>query len=650
MRAFLQKSRALPYVAAVVIAASTVGIRLMMDPHLGHRALLLPFTLAVIVAGWYGGFGPGLFATLLSAAGVSLFWMPPLYSIFVETPGDRLELGIFIAAGIAISALYQAIAASRKRVARYAAELQKREELHRRILETATEGIGALDSDGNIVFANSSMARILGVPRSEILGHGAFDFLDTHDREEAVRRFYASLSGERTAFETLLRRRDQAPVWVHVSSAPMPDSEGVLIMFADVSARIRAEQERERLFDSEKKARKEAEAANAAKDEFLAAVSHELRTPLTAMLGWLSMMRAGTLDDAKRERALDVIERNARSQAKLIEDLLDVSRMTSGTLRLEQRCIALGEVLQSAMETVGPIAVEKEIHVERRLDATSDIVWGDPERLKQIVVNLLTNAVRFTQRGGRINLSLEDDAQGELAIVVEDDGQGIPPNFLPHVFDRFRQQDGGITRKHGGLGLGLTIARHLVERHGGRISADSKGLGHGAKFVVSLPRLSAADRAHFKDARHVDSENTRLELGRLGDRRLLVVDDEKDSLDMLRELLAGAGAIVRTASSAKEALSSMSDFRPDLILSDLAMPDEDGYDFIANVRSLPSERGGRTPAIALTAHARTTDRVGVLTSGFQAYLAKPVEPDELIATAGRLLGAKNGTRLDTARA
>ncbi len=635
MRGLLHTSRALPYGASFVIAAVTLGIRLMLGPLLGERALLLPFTLAVIVAGWYGGFGPGLFATLLSAAGVSCFWMPPLHSIFVEAPGDRLELGIFIAAGIAISALYQAITTGRARAESYAAELKKREELHSRILETATEGIGALDADGNVVFANASMAHMLGVPRTELLGRGAFEFLDIHDRHEAVRRFYASLSGERSAFETLLRRRDQEPVWVHVSSAPMPDSEGVLIMFADVSARIRAEQERERLFDSEKKAREDAEAANAAKDEFLAAVSHELRTPLTAMLGWLSMMRAGTLDAEKRERALDVIERNARSQAKLIEDLLDVSRMTSGTLRLEQRCVSLEDVLQSAVETVGPIAEEKKIRIERCMKARSDIVWGDPERLKQIVVNLLMNAVRFTQREGWIQLSLEEGAE-EIVIVVEDNGQGIAPDFLPHVFERFRQQDGGITRKHGGLGLGLAIARHLVERHDGHISASSQGLGHGAKFVVSLPRLSETERAHLKETRRVDVKDRRPESGRLKGKRLLVVDDEQDSLDMLRELLVTSGAIVRTASSACEALSIMSDFLPDLILSDLAMPDEDGYDFIARVRSLPNERGGRTPAIALTAHARTTDRVGVLTSGFQAYLAKPVEPDELIAVAGRL--------------
>ncbi|MDQ3031651.1 MAG: ATP-binding protein [Myxococcota bacterium] len=642
---FSSRPRVLRYGAAAIAVGLTVGARLLLDPLLGVRAPMLPFTLAVMIAGWYGGLGPGLFATALSAVCATYLWLPPIHVVGVELAGDRLALGIFAATGVAISALNEAVAVGRGRSEQYATDLREREEAHRRILETASEGIWTLDGRGTIEFANASMAEMLGVPLRELLRRNAREFLHDEDRGEGLRRFSAILAGERGSFELRLRRSDGLPLWAHVSTAPIPDAHGVpsgaLGMFTDITARMRAETELQRLLDSEKKARADAEAANRAKDDFLATVSHELRTPLNAMLGWLTMMRSGVLDPAKSARALEVIERNARSQAKLIEDLLEISRMISGKLRLELKRVALGIVVQSAVETVGPTAAEKEIRIERRFDASADLVAGDPERLKQIIVNLLSNAVKFTPHGGRVRLCVER-RHGQLAIVVEDTGQGIAPEFLPHVFDRFRQQDGGITRKHAGLGLGLAIVRHLVELHGGTISAESEGPGHGARFTVLLRPLADGESEHLPRVSTpalAETKPLQTTVGALRGWRILVVDDELDSLEMLSELMMRAGADVRTASSARDALPIVTAWRPDLIVSDLAMPEEDGYDLLARVRDLAPDRGGSTSAIALTAHARLTDRLRVLSSGFQAYLAKPVEPDELITTARRVLSS-----------
>ncbi|UJR82046.1 hybrid sensor histidine kinase/response regulator [Sandaracinus amylolyticus] len=637
------RSPLLRYGVAVVVVGIVVAARLLFDPLLGVDAPLLPFTVAVMLAGWYGGIGPGLVATALSALCADFLWLHPTHSLWIEAPRDRLELGIFVGTGVAISALNEAIVVARGRSDRHSAELKEREEAHRRILETATEGIWTVDARGRVTFANASMSEMLGVPLPDLIGRNAREFVFLEDRGENVRRFGSILAGDRSAFDLRLRRTDGREIWAHVSTAPIPDARGRVVgalgMFTDVTARMHAESELQRLLESETKARADAEAANRAKDEFLATVSHELRTPLNAMLGWLTMLRSGALDATKTARAIAIIERNARSQAKLIEDLLDVSRMISGKLRLERRRVSLGAVVQSAIDTVGPTAVEKQIRIERRFDPGPDLVAGDPERLKQIVVNLLSNAVKFTPIAGRIRVAVERRA-GQLVIEVEDTGQGIAPEFLPHVFDRFRQQDGGMTRKHAGLGLGLAIVRHLVELHGGSIAAHSEGPGKGSRFTCWFPPLEdataeipARETPAPNDARVSRPPNETPLRGA----KVLVVDDEADSLEMLRELLSVAGADVRTASTAAMALPIVKTFRPSLLVSDLAMPEADGYELLAWVRALPISQGGATPAIALTAHARATDRLRVLSSGFQAYLAKPVEPDELIATAQRLV-------------
>jgi signal transduction histidine kinase/ActR/RegA family two-component response regulator len=403
------------------------------------------------------------------------------------------------------------------------------------------------------------------------------------------------------------------------------------------------QQSEERLreaLDSEREARALAEEASRLKDEFLATVSHELRTPLTAVLGWTHLLRGGRLDAQASAHALETVERNARSQNQLIEDLLDVSRIITGKLRLDVRAVAPADVIEAAVEAVLPAAEAKDIRLQKVLDTKAGSISGDPSRLQQVVWNLLSNAIKFTPRGGRVHVRLER-VNSHIEISVSDTGDGIRAEFLPFVFDRFRQADGSTRRQHGGLGLGLSIVRHLVELHGGTVRVDSAGEGGGATFTVKLPlvpvyrRDAGAERVHpaATDAHHPVEYPDKLD-----GLKVLVVDDEPDTLELIKELLSQCGAEVFTAASSAEALDLLRGVTPNVIVSDIGMPGEDGFEFIRKVRALPPERGGRIPAVALTAYARAEDRLRVLRSGYQMHVAKPVELAELVAIVSNVVG------------
>ena len=404
-------------------------------------------------------------------------------------------------------------------------------------------------------------------------------------------------------------------------------------------ARAEAEQsaaEKERLY-------REAQESNRLKDEFLATVSHELRTPLTAVLGWTHLLRDGRLDEKAAVHALETVERNAHAQQQLIEDLLDVSRVITGKLRLDVRRVAPASFIEAAIEAVLPAAEAKGIVLEKSLPPDAAAISGDPARLQQVVWNLLSNAIKFTPPGGRVRVRL-GSAGSHVEIFVSDTGDGIKPEFLPYVFDRFRQEDGTTSRRYGGLGLGLAIVRHLVELHGGTVRAESAGEGRGATFAVRLP-LVAAQESEGGDTAEAAARPPAVDARRavewpdkLDGLRVLVVDDEPDTLDLIKALLAQCGAEVATARSSAEALGHFAEAAPDVLISDIGMPGEDGYELIRRVRELPPERGGRTPAVALTAYARAADRLRVLRSGYQMHVAKPVELAELVAVVANVVG------------
>lgn len=395
-----------------------------------------------------------------------------------------------------------------------------------------------------------------------------------------------------------------------------------------------------RLFESERTARAQAEAATRAKDEFLAVLSHELRTPLQSMLGWTQMLRSRRLDETTAARGLAAIERATRAQAQLIGDLLDVSRIVAGKLSVELHRVDLVPIVDNALEALRAQAEAKKIKLERSLACTQAHVVGDSHRLQQVLTNLVSNAIKFTGSGGRITLRL-DCSETSARVVVEDTGAGILPEFLPHVFERFRQADSTSRRAHGGLGLGLTIVRHLVELHGGTVTAASEGEDKGARFEMVLPlSCPTADPRKDSSADALDSRH----LPKLDGMRMLVVDDDEETRELIRAVLENCGAEVICVSSASRALEIVSEHPPDLLISDVRMPQEDGYTFIRRVRALGEARGGAIPAIALTADASFAAQDDALAAGFQKHLAKPVQPLDLARVIASLRHENTGIR------
>jgi signal transduction histidine kinase len=377
--------------------------------------------------------------------------------------------------------------------------------------------------------------------------------------------------------------------------------------------------------------------ANRIKDEFLAILSHELRTPLTSILAWTKLLRTGKLDDATFDRALEMIERNTRSQARLIEDLLDVSRIIAGKLPLDIRPVELESVIKTAVETMRPAADAKSIRLEMLLGTESKFVAGDSFRLQQVILNLLSNAIKFTPNGGEVVVKLAI-IDSQARITVSDTGMGISAEFLPYVFERFRQADGSSTRSQSGLGLGLAIVRHLVEMHGGTVQAESPGAGQGATFTVIIPLTASQELTANSQRQNEEIDNLKSSHVILDDLRVLIVDDDAETREVLTVMLRQFGAEVMAVASCKEAIEVLTQTKPDVLLSDIALPDEDGYALIQKVRMLEPERGGLTPAAALTAHAGIEARTRALSAGFQAHVAKPVDAPHLAAVIADLCG------------
>jgi hypothetical protein len=430
--------------------------------------------------------------------------------------------------------------------------------------------------------------------------------------------------------EFRFRRADGEYRWHINHCIPVIDATGEVEQWVATITDIHpckcAEQRAEQAYAAEQYARSEAEAASRMKDEFLAIVSHELRSPLNAMLGWSKLLKAGRLNEAMRAKAVQVIERNAEAQTQLIEDLLDISRIIRGKVRLTLAPVNLIQVIESAIDTVRPSADIKHIQIDFLHHTSTAFVTGDLDRLQQVVWNLLSNAVKFTPEGGRVGIELIQVGT-QIQVRVIDTGKGIRPDFLPYVFDRFRQAENATTRTTAGLGLGLAIVHNLVEMHGGRVRVESQGEGKGTTFMVELPLLENAQiQEHLLEINQLSSDNSSLE-----GMRVLVVDDELDTRDFLVATLELFGAKTVSAASSSEGLQQMMQFKPDVVVSDIGMPNEDGYEFIEKVRSLPRDQGGNVPAVALTAFARQEDRHQAIAAGFQIHVAKPIEPLSLVS-------------------
>jgi signal transduction histidine kinase/CheY-like chemotaxis protein len=466
------------------------------------------------------------------------------------------------------------------------------------------------------------------------------------DRDQVRERWGYSLS--RRSFH-----RGEGRLWhaasgkyrhVEVCAVPMFSTGGELREWfgaiTDVDENHRVEEERERILAREKEARETAEAANRVKDEFLATISHELRTPLTAILGWSKMLREGEVNEPMHDHALETIERNAQTQAQLIDDLLDVSRIIAGKIRFEPRPMNLPSAVDAAVEAIRPTAEAKSISLHATIDRSVESIVGDPTRVQQIVWNLLANAVKFTPLGGTVEISVMPQGT-KCQIQVKDSGAGIKPGFLPYVFERFMQADQTAGRIHGGLGLGLAIVRHMVELHGGTVAAMSEGEGCGSTFTVILPipgpssqpsgGTAAATGRSSKNSNGVNQQKERLK-----GLHVHIVDDEPDVVELLKMMLEEFGAKVTTSLSASEAILQIQRERPDLLVSDVGLPVVDGYQFIEKLRQL-EEPGASIPAIALTAHVRADDKQKALAAGFQTHLAKPIEPLHLLTAIEALI-------------
>ena len=696
MRSYV-KGYSVALIAVVIAFLLTQLVWWSIQPHLYPL-----FLAAVMVSSWYGGIGTGLFTTALSAVLCVYFFIPPVYSLVLNRDGI-VGLVQFAIVALLISFLNAKLRSTQRQAERSAKEAQRNyeylqqsqeslrqsEERYRFFVEGVTNyAIFMMNADGLITSWNVGAEGILGYQEAEIIGQPLSIIFTPEDIEQGIPEQALS----RAVTEGMSKddrwhvRKNNLRFWAHGFVTPIRDEAGNLRGFAkilqDLTERKSSEEEREQLLLREQAARAEAEAANRAKDDFLAVISHELRTPMTAIIGWAGMLRSGMLDESKANLAMEAIERNASLQMQLIEDLLDISRIIREDISLNFSQVNLLEVIAAALEVVHPAADSKEIELKfvqdssiegfKNRESTDDsslLIWGDTERLQQVVLNLLSNAIKFTPSGGRVEVRLsvvtdrgtevidrqEDSSRSQTTnyplpvnsffaqIQVIDTGIGISPDFLPYIFDRFRQADSTSARSNKGLGLGLAIARHLLQLHGGTIEADSLGRGQGATFTLKLPirdaspidppPSSATGMQSFAEAKDaISSDNPPTLSGLL----VLVVEDEADTREWISTVLKSCGAQVIAVGSVDEALAALERERPDVLASDIGLPGEDGYALIRKIRELEPRMGGTIPAVALTAYARIEDYQEALAAGFQLHVAKPIRAAELVAVVASL--------------
>jgi PAS domain S-box-containing protein len=622
------------YGLAILIYGVIIGESLFLSHYASKVNQSVPIVAGLVVTAWYAGLGPGLLLSLLLEA-TTIYFTP--------IPQDSTVTNAYFgyASVFVVLAIVVVLVSGRKKIE---SRIRQQSELLQVTLSSIGDAVIATDLDGRISFMNPTAEAITGWSFRDAKDRtidDVFRIANEIDRGLPVKSPFDLVKEKGTvvglANHTILISKDGREVPIDDSGAPIRDSNGkiigVVIVFHDVSDNRKTEREREDLLAREMQARRDAETANQLKDDFLSTVSHELRTPLNAIIGWTSLLKSKSLPDENSvQNALDVIDRNARAQNKLVDDILDVSSIVSGKLKIDFAPVDLLNVLESAVDTIETAAKAKHIRITTNFAAERPVLLADRVRLQQVFWNLLSNAVKFTPDSGHINVSLEV-GHPTARVKVADDGAGIEKENAVQIFDRFRQIDSSTRRRQGGLGLGLAIVKNLVELHGGKVLAESDGIGLGTTFIVELPiKQVSTSKA---------TTNGNGSLPNLSGIKVLVVDDNVDSLEICRFGLEQFGAVTKGADSCDSALSTFSDWRPDVLISDIGMPEADGFDLIRQVRSLSTENGGSVPAAAVTAYAREEDRVKTLDAGYQAHVAKPVDMQQLATEILRILRESN---------
>jgi PAS domain S-box-containing protein len=633
------KNRRSRYGIAAAIFIGCLALRLALRPLLGSTSPFGFFYIASTVASLAGGLGPGLAATLLGAVAGTFFLSYP-WSISEIGSAGIIQLVVYLSIGTCIS-LFGGFYRQRTR------ELHESQQQLEAVFRQASAGLVQLDADGRVVLANERFWAMSGRSADSLRGTAIRDLVVPDDRAHLDETLEVMTATGRPALgEVRAVRPDGSEAWLQVAVSPLVEADGhargSTAVVLDVSPRKAAEArlaESDRqvrdMLERERLARSDAERASRLKEEFLSTLSHELRTPLNAILGWAHLLQETAPAPKEIERGLTVIERNARAQATIIDGLLDMSSIITGKMRLEMRYVALDQLIEAAAEGLMPAFQAKGVQLVMSLDRGSGLVMGDQNRLTQILWNLLSNALKFTSKGDRVEISLRR-AGSKMQVTVRDTGKGIARRFLPHVFERFRQQDASPRRAHGGLGIGLAITKSLAELHGGTIAVTSEGEGRGSQFTVALP--IAATPEPLGQPPPVAVHDATADAACLNGVRVLVVDDDEDNRLVVRRLLVAHGAEVNIAGSASEAVESCERFRPHVLLTDLGMPERDGYQLLTQIRAWEAESGHTVAAAALTALTRSEDRRRAMLAGFQVHVAKPVEPPELVAVVAGLAG------------
>ncbi|BAZ09001.1 multi-sensor hybrid histidine kinase [Calothrix sp. NIES-4071] len=667
-------TRALRNSYNVAVIAVVLALLLTQILWQVHKLTIYPlFLAAVMVSSWYGGFKPGLLATVLSTFICTYFFLPPISSLAINA-NTLVGLVQFLLVSLLICVLNSMLRSAQNQAQINALQAQQNyerlrtsqenlrasEERYRFFIEGVREyAIFMVDVNGCVTDWNKGAERILGYQEAEIIGqHFSCIFIpEDIERGRPESALNTAATNGMSKDNRWHLRSDGTRFWANGVIIPLKDEtqngrlHGFAKILQDLTERKRAEEEREQLLLREQAARASAEAANRSKDDFLAIVSHELRTPMTSIVGWAGMLQTGMLDEERTTEALEALERNANLQLQLIEDLLDISRIVRGEISLSKENVDLVAVINGAIQTVQPVIDAKSIQLEFVLDTSQSDIWGDFERLQQVVCNLLSNAIKFTPNNGRVEIRLSNTTT-HSQIQVSDTGIGISPEFLPYIFERFRQADNTSTRSNRGLGLGLAIARHIVELHGGIIEALSLGIGRGATFTIKLPfktdsetKDTQSNASRIQPAMPVEDALPTDNSLRLDGLSVLVVDDEADTRQWISVVLTQCGASVFTVGETRKALEALEEIRPDVLISDIGMPGEDGYALMRKIRELEPDMGGRIPAVALTGYARVEDYKEAMDAGFQLHVAKPIRATELIAVvaslgqlSGKLLG------------